>query len=48
MGISASTKSSTVVFGRDKNGLHLFEKKWSGREDLNLRPSDPEPDSASY
>jgi len=25
-----------------------FEKNWSGREDLNLRPPGPEPDFARY
>jgi hypothetical protein len=24
-------------------GVYLFENKWSGREDLNLRPPGPEP-----
>jgi hypothetical protein len=26
--------------------LQVFEKNWSGREDLNLRPPGPEPDSS--
>ena len=33
---------------RDLEGVYLLENKWSGREDLNLRPPGPEPDSKSY
>ena len=27
----------------DLEGVYLLENKWSGREDLNLRPPGPEP-----
>jgi hypothetical protein len=27
----------------DMEGVYLLENKWSGREDLNLRPPGPEP-----
>jgi hypothetical protein len=29
-------------------GVYLLENKWSGREDLNLRPLGPEPGSSGY
>jgi len=35
-------KPFDLIFKRAKN------EEWSGREDLNLRPPGPEPDSASY
>ena len=35
------------IFG-DLEGVYLLENKWSGREDLNLRPPGPEPDPNAY
>jgi hypothetical protein len=33
---------------RTLEGAYLAENKWSGREDLNLRPPGPEPDLRVY
>ena len=38
----------TAGIFRDSEGMYLLENKWSGREDLNLRPPGPEPDSRVY
>ena len=38
----------TAGIFRTSEGLYLVENKWSGREDLNLRPPGPEPDSRAY
>jgi hypothetical protein len=38
----AYKKPFDLIFQRVKN------KEWSGREDLNLRPPGPEPDSSTY
>jgi hypothetical protein len=38
----------TAGIFRTVEGLYLYENKWSGREDLNLRPPGPEPDSNAY
>ena len=35
----------TAGIFRDSEGLYLIENKWSGREDLNLRPPGPEPET---
>jgi hypothetical protein len=35
-------------FAEDGNPRKWLVLKWSGREDLNLRPPGPEPDSACY
>src|SRR5579863_1526293 len=32
----------TTRFWGDAEGVYLLENKWSGREDLNLRPPGPE------
>ncbi len=33
----------TAGIFRSLEGMYLLENKWSGREDLNLRPPGPEP-----
>jgi hypothetical protein len=38
----------TARIFRNWKGVYLFEKNWSGREDFNLRPPGPEPDSRVY
>jgi hypothetical protein len=38
----------TAGIFRGWEGMYLLENKWSGREDLNLRPPGPEPDSEAY